>query len=135
MKGINIIFPGQGSQSVGMGLNLYENHNEAKLVFEEVNDSLNFNLSKIIVEGPEDKLRLTENTQPALMATSIAIVKILEFELKKELSEFTDIVLGHSLGEYSALCKEDMMCVYSTRFTQSAGPGLETLFLRLWLPF
>jgi [acyl-carrier-protein] S-malonyltransferase len=104
MKGLNVIFPGQGSQSVGMGLNLYQNHKEARLVFEEVDDSLGFNLSKIIFEGPEDKLRLTENTQPALMATSIAIIRILECELKKEISEFTDTVLGHSLGEYSALC-------------------------------
>lgn len=137
MKGINIIFPGQGSQSVGMGLNLYENHNEAKLVFEEVNDSLNFNLSKIIFEGPEDKLRLTENTQPALMATSIAIVKILEFELKKELSEFTDIVLGHSLGEYSALCSIKSITLSEAsralkirgKAMQESVTGLDTLMI------
>lgn len=137
MKGVNIIFPGQGSQSVGMGLNLYQNHKEAKLVFEEVDDSLDFNLSKIIFEGPEDKLKLTENTQPALMATSIATIRIIECELKKEISEFTDIVLGHSLGEYSALCSVKSITLSEAsralkmrgKAMQESVTGLDTLMI------
>jgi [acyl-carrier-protein] S-malonyltransferase len=70
------VFPGQGSQYVGMGLDLSESFSEAKHVFEEIDDTLEQNLSKIMFEGPEEELILTENTQPALMAVSIAIVKI-----------------------------------------------------------
>ncbi len=104
MKKFNMIFPGQGSQKVGMGLDLYKNNQEARLVFEEVNDALGVDLSKIIFEGPDNVLKLTINTQPAIMTTSIAVVRVLEKELNINLPEITEIVLGHSLGEYSALC-------------------------------
>ena len=97
------IFPGQGSQKVGMGQDLYNNFTEAKEVFEEVNDALNFNLSKIIFEGDEQELKLTANTQPSLMTVSYAVVKVIELMSEKKISEIGKFVAGHSLGEYSAL--------------------------------
>ena len=103
-KKIIVVFPGQGSQIIGMGKDLFLNHHIAKQVFEEVDETLNFKLSKIIFEGPLEKLTHTPNTQPALMAVSMAIVKVLEFELKSKIFQLADIILGHSLGEYCALC-------------------------------
>jgi len=97
------IFPGQGSQSVGMGKELAEAFLSAREVFEEVNDALSQNLSKVMWEGPIEDLTLTSNTQPALMATSIAVMRALktEFDIDVGAAKF---VAGHSLGEYSALC-------------------------------
>ncbi|SDD70132.1 MULTISPECIES: ACP S-malonyltransferase [Kordiimonas] len=97
-----LVFPGQGSQYVGMGKSLAEAFEPARLVFEEVNDALSQDLSKIMWEGPEDDLRLTENTQPALMAHSLAVIRILENGGLK-VGELASHVAGHSLGEYSAL--------------------------------
>lgn len=97
-----LVFPGQGSQFVGMGKSLAESEEAARLVFEEVDDALSQNLSKIMWEGSEDDLRLTENTQPALMAVSIAVIRTLEAGGAK-VSEIASHVAGHSLGEYSAL--------------------------------
>ena len=113
MSKISVIFPGQGSQVVGMGLDLYENHVKAKEVFNIVDEALSQKLSKIIFHGDEEKLKLTSNTQPALMAVSIALVKVLENELGKKLTEFTEIVLGHSLGEYTSLCSIDSLDISS----------------------
>ncbi|MEX2691156.1 ACP S-malonyltransferase [Rhizobium mongolense] len=96
-------FPGQGSQAVGMGKELAENFSEARSVFEEVDDALEEKLSTIMFEGPEDTLTLTANAQPALMAVSLAVVRVLQakgLDLKSKVS----YVAGHSLGEYSALC-------------------------------
>lgn len=98
-----LIFPGQGSQYVGMGKQVYDNFPIAKAVFDEVDDALGVKLSKIIFEGPEDELKITSNTQPALMATSIAILRVLETEKGLDVSK-CKFVAGHSLGEYSALC-------------------------------
>jgi len=98
-----IIFPGQGSQYVGMGKSLADAHAPAKLVFEEVNDALGQDLSAIMWDGPEDELKLTENTQPALMAHSLAIVRTLEAG-GVNIGDIASYVAGHSLGEYSALC-------------------------------
>lgn len=97
-----LVFPGQGSQYVGMGKSLAEAFEPARLVFEEVNDALSQDLSKIMWDGPEDDLRLTENTQPALMAHSLAVVRVLESGGLK-VGELASHVAGHSLGEYSAL--------------------------------
>ena len=99
-----LVFPGQGSQILGMGQDLYKGHKVGRDVFDEVDESLNQKLSKIIFSGSESELRLTSNTQPALMAVSLAIIRVIEFELKKKISDFVEIVLGHSLGEYSSLC-------------------------------
>ena len=101
---IIVVFPGQGSQFVGMGRDLFENHPVAREVFEEVDDTLNQKLSKITFNGPENELTLTENTQPAIMSVSMALVRVIEHESKKKIYEFSDTILGHSLGEYSALC-------------------------------
>lgn len=108
-----IIFPGQGSQSVGMGRELAENFAEAKAVFDEVDDALGEKLSDIIFDGPEDKLTLTANTQPALMAVSIAAFRALSskgFDLNSQAA----YVAGHSLGEYAALCASGALSLSDT---------------------
>ncbi|MDJ0942919.1 MAG: ACP S-malonyltransferase [Kiloniellales bacterium] len=97
------IFPGQGSQAVGMGKELAEASTVARHLFQEVDDALSQHLSRLMFEGPEDELRLTENAQPALMAASLAVVRVLEQEAGVDLAEAGDLVAGHSLGEYSAL--------------------------------
>jgi [acyl-carrier-protein] S-malonyltransferase len=97
------VFPGQGSQAVGMGRELYDAVPAARLVFEEVDDALGQSLSRLIFDGPEDALRLTENAQPALMATSLAALRALEELSARRLPELGTVVAGHSLGEYSAL--------------------------------
>ncbi|NKM91269.1 ACP S-malonyltransferase [Rhizobium leguminosarum] len=100
---IAFTFPGQGSQAVGMGKDLAENFAEARAVFQEVDEALGEKLSDVMFNGPEDTLTLTANAQPALMAVSIAVVRVLEakgLDLKSKVA----YVAGHSLGEYSALC-------------------------------
>ncbi|MCJ9697113.1 ACP S-malonyltransferase [Rhizobium leguminosarum] len=100
---IAFTFPGQGSQAVGMGKDLAENFAEARAVFDEVDQALGEKLSDVMFNGPEDTLTLTANAQPALMAVSIAVVRVLEakgLDLKSKIA----YVAGHSLGEYSALC-------------------------------
>jgi [acyl-carrier-protein] S-malonyltransferase len=92
------LFPGQGSQFAGMGKTLAENFDAARETFEQADDALGFALSKLCFEGPDDQLKLTENTQPALVAVSIAAWKVLRVEVG-----VPDYVAGHSLGEYSAL--------------------------------
>ena len=98
------VFPGQGSQKVGMGADLADASPAAREVFEEVDDALGQNLSKLMREGPEDELTLTENAQPAIMANSIAVLRVLEREGGIALADKCDFVAGHSLGEYTALC-------------------------------
>ena len=98
------VFPGQGSQFVGMGKELAENFKTAKEVFQEVNDALSQDLFKLMVEGPENELTLTANAQPALMANSMAIVRVLEKDFGVKLKDKAAFVAGHSLGEYSAAC-------------------------------
>lgn len=97
------VFPGQGSQAVGMGRELAEAFTAARHVFQEVDDALSQKLSALMFEGPEDQLTLTENAQPALMAVSMAVVRVLEAEGGLDLSKAATFVAGHSLGEYSAL--------------------------------
>ncbi|MDX5984423.1 ACP S-malonyltransferase [Sphingomonas echinoides] len=98
------IFPGQGSQSVGMGKALAEASAEARAVFQEVDEALGQHLFRLMSEGPEDQLQLTENAQPAIMANAIATLRVLEKEGGIRLADKADYVAGHSLGEYSALC-------------------------------
>ncbi len=97
------IFPGQGSQSVGMGRDLAAAFAAAREVFDEVDETLKQRLSKLMFEGPIEALTLTENTQPALMALSMAVVRVLEREGGVRIGEAAALVAGHSLGEYSAL--------------------------------
>lgn len=98
------VFPGQGSQKVGMGAELAEASAVAREVFQEVDDALGQNLFRLMCEGPEDQLTLTENAQPAIMASSMAVLRVLEKEAGIALAEKCDYVAGHSLGEYTALC-------------------------------
>ena len=97
------IFPGQGSQAVGMGRDLAAAFAEARAVFEEVDDALEFKLSKLMFAGPIEQLTLTENAQPALMAASVATLRVLEREAGIGVATHAALVMGHSLGEYSAL--------------------------------
>lgn len=97
------IFPGQGSQDVGMGRDLAQNFAAARAVFDEVNEALGQKLSAIMFEGPKETLTLTENAQPALMAVSMAVIRVLEQEKGFDLAKSVQLVAGHSLGEYSAL--------------------------------
>src|SRR5271168_4856499 len=97
------VFPGQGSQTVGMGRDLADAFPVARQTFEEVDEALSQHLSRLMFEGPQDKLNLTENTQPALMAVSLAVVRVLESLGMKPLPQIAYCVAGHSLGEYSAL--------------------------------
>lgn len=97
------VFPGQGSQAVGMGKALAEASTTARLLFEEIDDALSQRLTRLMFEGPIDELTLTENAQPALMAVSLAIVQILQKEGAVDLKKSCAFVAGHSLGEYSAL--------------------------------
>ena len=96
-------FPGQGSQAVGMGKELAAAYPEARAVFDEVDAALSQKLSEIMFEGPDDVLRLTENAQPALMAVSMAVIRVLAAK-GVNLKDYATFVAGHSLGEYSALC-------------------------------
>ena len=104
----SILFPGQGSQAVGMGSEFYNNFNLVKKIFKQADDKLNFRISKIILEGPSDKLLLTENTQPAILTVSYSIFKVLKEEFNFELNA-AKFFAGHSLGEYSALVCADAL--------------------------
>ena len=108
-----LLFPGQGSQVVGMGLEFYNNFETVKKIFQEADDKLSYKISKIILEGPEDQLRLTQNTQPAILTVSYAIFSVLKREYNFDLKS-TKFFAGHSLGEYSAL-----VCANSLEFNDA----------------
>ncbi len=108
-----IVFPGQGSQVVGMGKNLYDNHAIAKSIFDEVDSALNQKLSDIIFNGPMEDLTLTANVQPAIFATSMAMLRVAESIGDSNVADYS-FVGGHSLGEYTALCAAGSLSVYDT---------------------
>jgi len=110
---IAFTFPGQGSQAVGMGKDLAAAYPEARAVFDEVDAALGEKLSAVIFEGPEDALTLTANAQPALMAVSMALIRVLEAR-GLDLAKAASYVAGHSLGEYSALCAAGMFSISDT---------------------
>lgn len=107
-------FPGQGSQAVGMGKALYDAFDVARSVFAEVDDALGQDLTRLIFEGPEDQLTMTANAQPALMAVSVAMMRVLEKEAGIDLKSHVACVAGHSLGEYSALAAAGSLTVADT---------------------
>ena len=103
-----LLFPGQGSQTVGMGSEFFKNFDLVKKIFKEADDKLNYQISKIILEGPENDLQLTKNTQPAILTVSYSIFKVMKEKFGFNLDEF-QFLAGHSLGEYSALvCSESL---------------------------
>jgi len=110
MTKIAYIFPGQGSQSVGMGKDLYDNYEEAKAVFNKADEILGRSISKICFEGPDEDLKQTINTQPAILTTSLAALAVL----KSKLNVVPDFLAGHSLGEYSALCAAGVISLDDT---------------------
>ena len=106
----SIVFPGQGSQKVGMGKEFFDNFRVAKEVFQDVDDSLSQNLSKLIFDGPLDELTLTENAQPAIMTVSIAILEVLKKEFGFNIKK-SNFCAGHSLGEYTALAATNCLSI------------------------
>ena len=120
------VFPGQGSQTVGMGKALADNFAAARAVFDEVDGALGDKLSGLIFEGPSDTLTLTENAQPALMAVSLATLRVLETEAGLDLARDATFVAGHSLGEYSALAAARAFTVADTaRLLRTRGLAMQ----------
>jgi len=104
-----LIFPGQGSQSVGMGSALYKTFDLVKKVFKQADEKLNYPISKIILEGPENELKLTKNTQPAILTISTSIFKLITEEFNIQIKKNVKFFAGHSLGEYSALVSSESL--------------------------
>ena len=120
------VFPGQGSQAIGMGKDLAEAFTEAREVFGEVDDALKQNLTKMMFEGYESDLTLTENAQPALMAVSLAVIRVLERQGKVTVRDKARYVAGHSLGEYSALAAAGSLSVSdAARLLKTRGQAMQ----------
>ncbi len=120
------VFPGQGSQAVGMGKELADALPTAARVFEEVDEALSQNLSRLMFEGPIEELTLTENAQPALMAMSLAVARVLRLDGGVEFTKHCQFVAGHSLGEYSALCAADALPLDVTaRLLKKRGQAMQ----------
>ena len=121
------LFPGQGSQKVGMGKDLAQAFTPAREVLEEVDDALSQKLSRLMREGPEADLTLTENAQPAIMALSLAIVRVLEKEMGLDVARHARLVAGHSLGEYSALATAGAFSLADTaRLLKTRGQAMQS---------
>jgi [acyl-carrier-protein] S-malonyltransferase len=121
------LFPGQGSQEIGMGKALADAFAPARRVFEEVDDALSQKLSKLMWEGPESDLTLTENAQPAIMAASLAVIEILQQEAGLDLAKHARLVAGHSLGEYSALAAAGAFSLADTaRLLKTRGQAMQS---------
>jgi [acyl-carrier-protein] S-malonyltransferase len=120
------IFPGQGSQAVGMGAALAAASVHAREVFQEVDDALGQSLQRLMAEGPADELTLTQNAQPAIMANAIATLRVLERDGNVRLADKADYVAGHSLGEYSALCAAEAFDLTTTaRLLKTRGLAMQ----------
>ena len=120
-----IVFPGQGSQYVGMGKDFYDTFTEAKEVFHEVDDALGFKLSNIILNGPKETLDLTENTQPAIMTVGVAIYKTLKKQKIKDLKDYS-FFAGHSLGEYTSLiCSNSLTLKDGAKILKERGKSMQ----------
>jgi [acyl-carrier-protein] S-malonyltransferase len=120
------IFPGQGSQSVGMGKAFAEAFATAREVFEEVDEALGQHLSRLMWEGPASDLELTENTQPAIMTYSMAIMRVLQRDAGLDLARHARLAAGHSLGEYSALCAAGAFTLADTaRLVRIRGQAMQ----------
>jgi [acyl-carrier-protein] S-malonyltransferase len=123
---VAFVFPGQGSQTVGMGKALAANFAAARRVFDEVDGALGAKLSAVIFEGPQETLTLTENAQPALMAVSLATMRVLESEAGLDLKRDAQFVAGHSLGEYSALAAAGAFSIADTaRLLRTRGQAMQ----------
>ncbi len=124
---IAFLFPGQGSQVLGMGGKLAASHSVAKQVFDEVNDALGENLFSIMQDGPEDLVTMTRNAQPALFASSMAAVRVLEEELGMPLTSCGAMAAGHSLGEYAALAASGSLTISdSARLLRQRGDAMQS---------
>lgn len=123
---IAFVFPGQGSQSIGMGKLLADTFASARQVFSEVDDALSQNLSSIMWEGPEQQLTLTENAQPALMAASLAVLRVLEKDYGVVTAKTAQFLAGHSLGEYSAFCAAGAVSLSDTaKLLKTRGQAMQ----------
>ena len=121
------VFPGQGSQKVGMGKEIAAASAAAREVFEEVDEALSQKLSAIMADGPEDQLTLTENAQPAIMANAIATLRVLEQDFGVSLTDAGSCVAGHSLGEYTALCSVEAFSLADTaRLLKLRGQAMQS---------
>ena len=122
------MFPGQGSQSVGMGRKLSEYYHIARQTLQEVDDALGFSLSRIISEGNEEELTLTENAQPAILATSIAVIRVLESEIGVPLAKYCHMMAGHSLGEYTALVASEALSLeHGVKLVRIRGQTMQSV--------
>ena len=121
-----VVFPGQGSQYIGMGQELFNTFTTAKDVFKEVDETLGQHLSTLMFSGEENDLKMTSNTQPALMAVSVAVMRVLEKDMGLDLKTSAQFVAGHSLGEYSALCATGVYSLAATtRLLRARGNAMQ----------